>query len=131
MALIVFYNGPNPALALGGNGIAVTLTAPKSASFSSVRAGSLSSPKTIVISNPSTATVTFGTVELSGSDPDSFKISSDQRSGQVPAPIAKCRIGVEVGPPNSSGTQSATLSVGLTYGANQGNVSTNVSGKVK
>jgi hypothetical protein len=119
-------------VALAGDGIPVTLKSPKPSSFTPVSAGSLGSPKNIVFSNPSTVTVTFGTAVLGGSDPGSFKIASDQCSGQALAPKGICGVGVEFAPPgNASGTQSATLSVGFTYGANNGDVSANLSGKVK
>jgi len=128
----VEYNGTSPLVTLKGISIAATLKAPKAASFAPVSAGSLGTPKNIVISNLSTVTVTFGTAMLGGSDPGSFKISSDLCSGQPLAPKGTCGIGVESAPPgNATGTQSAMLSLEFTYGANQGNVSTNLSGKVK
>jgi len=131
-AIHVTYNGTSPALSLAGDGIGVTLKAPKSASFPPVSAGSMGSPKNIVFSNSSTVTVTFGTAVLGGSDPVSFKLASNQCSGQALAPKGMCGIGVEFAPPgNASGTQSATLSLGCTYGANASNVSANLSGKVK
>ena len=69
---------------------------------------------------------------LGGTDPVSFKTAGDQCSGQALAPTGKCGIGVEFAPPgNASGTQSATLTISFTYGANQGNVSASLSGKVK
>ena len=69
---------------------------------------------------------------MSGSDPGSFKIASDQCSGKALAPKGTCGIGAEFAPPGSaSGTQSATLSIPFSYGANNGNVSANLSGKVK
>lgn len=128
----VTYNGTSPAVALQGAGIAVTLKAPKSNSLPPVSAGSVSKPKNIVFSNPSTVTVTLGAAALGGSNPGSFQIAGDQCSGQALAPKGKCGIAVESAPPgNASGTQSATLSIGYTYGGNSGNVSTNLSGKVK
>ena len=131
-SLDVIYNGTSPAVSLAGDGIAVTLKTPKSTSFPPVSSGSLGTPRTIVISNPSTATVTLGTVEMGGSDMGSFKIASDQCSGLVLAPKGRCGIGVEFAPPgNANGSQSATLSLGFTYGANTGNVTGSLSGKVK
>jgi uncharacterized repeat protein (TIGR03803 family) len=129
------YNGANPLnplVTLKGNSIGVTLKAPKSASFPPVSAGNTGSAKNLVISNPSTVMVTFGTAALSGTDPGSFKFAGDYCSGQPLAPKGKCGIGVEFAPPgNASGSQSATLSISFTYGANQGNVAASLSGKVK
>ena len=132
----VNYDGANPSVALAGEGI--VLNAPKSRSFPSVRAGSHGTPKKIVISNPSILMVTlgtgFGTVSLGGSDPGSFKITSDSCSGQPLPPKGACGIGVEFAPPgNANGTQSATLSIGYTYGGTNGggDVSTSLAGKVK
>ncbi len=128
----VVYNGTSPMVTLKGTSIEVTLKAPKSESFPPESAGSIGKPKNIVISNPSTVTVTLGTAMLGGSDPGSFKISSDQCSGQPLASKGTCAIGVEFAPSgNASGAQSATLALGFTYGANQGNVSTDLSGRVK
>jgi uncharacterized repeat protein (TIGR03803 family) len=123
----VTYNGPSPAIALAGDGIPVTLKAPKSTSLPA-----LGTPKNIVFSNPSTITITFGAAVLGGSDPGSFKIADDACSGKSLAPKGTCSIGVEFAPPgNGNGTQSATLSVGFTYGFNGGNVMADLSGKVK
>jgi hypothetical protein len=68
---------------------------------------------------------------LGGSHPGSFKIASDQCSGKALAPKGTCGIGVEFAPGSASGTQRATLSISFNYGANNGNVSANLSGKVK
>jgi hypothetical protein len=128
----VTYNGASPAVVLAGNGIAVTLRAPKSESFPSENAGNVGTPKNIVLSNPSAVTLTFGAAVLGGSDPGSFKIASDPCSGQPLAPKAACAIGVEFAPPgDGNGTQRATLSLGFTYGVNGGNVLADLSGKVK
>ena len=76
--------------------------------------------------------MTLGTAMLGGTDPGSFKIATDKCSGQPLAPKGTCAIEVELAPPgNATGTQSATLAVPYTYGANQGSVSTDLSGKVK
>ena len=128
----VAYNGTTPLVTLKGVAIGVTLKAPKSASFPPVSAGSVGESKSIVISNPSTVSVTLGTAMLGGTDPGSFKIATDKCSGQPLAPKGTCAIEVELAPPgNATGTQSATLAVPYTYGANQGSVSTDLSGKVK
>jgi uncharacterized repeat protein (TIGR03803 family) len=131
-SIYVTYNGTSPAVALAGNGIGVTLKAPKSASFPPTSPDSASKSKNIVFSNPSTVTVTFGTAVFGGSDPSSFRFAGDQCSGQPLAPKGKCSVGVEFAPPgNASGTQNATLSLGYTYGANNGIASVSLSGKVK
>jgi hypothetical protein len=129
---VVAYNGTSPEIELEGIGLAVALKAPKSESFAPESPGSIGTPKSIEISNPSTATVTLGTAMIGGSDPSSFKIASDQCSGLPLAPKGKCSVGMEFTPPgNASGTQSATLAVPFTYGANQDAVATNLTGKVK
>ncbi len=128
----VAYNGTSPVVTLAGNGISATLTAPKPTSLTPVAAGSVGKLKNIQFSNPSTVTLTFGTATLGGSDPASFKIASDQCSGKPLAPKGKCGIGIEFAPPSgANGLQSAILSFEFTYGANEGSVSTNLSGKVK
>jgi len=128
----VIYNGTSPASALTGDGMAVTLKAPKSLSLPPQSAGSIGRPKSVVILNPSTVPVTFGSAVVGGSDPGAFQIANDQCSGQALAPKGKCGVGIGFAPTgNAVGTQSATLSLGFTYGANNGDVSANLSGKVK
>jgi hypothetical protein len=128
----VIYNGTSPTGPLTGNGAAVTLKAPKSLSLPPQSAGSIGKPKSLVILNPSTVTVAFGRATVGGSAPGSFQIAGDQCLGQALAPKGKCGIGIEFSPSgNTSGTQSATLSLGFAYGANNGEVSVNLSGKVK
>jgi len=130
--LFVTYNGASPAVTLSGDGTAVTLKAPKPTSFTAVDAGSVGSPKNISFSNPGTVSVTLGAAALGGTDPGSFKIFSDACSGKALAAKGKCTVGVEFARPSgASGKQSATLSIGYTFGANNGNVSSNLSGKVK
>jgi hypothetical protein len=128
----VGYNGGSPAMSLSGTGIAVTLKAPKSESFTAVDAGVTGKAKNIELSNSSTVPVTLETAALGAPDPGSFTISSDGCSGQVLAPKGKCTVAVEFAPPGSaSGTQTSTLSFGFTYGANSGSVSTALKSKVK
>ncbi|MGC1343614.1 MAG: FG-GAP-like repeat-containing protein [Candidatus Binataceae bacterium] len=128
----VTYNGASPSIALEGTGEAVTLKVPTSAGLSSISAGSIGKAKNIEISNSSAATVMLATAALGGADAGSFKISSDGCSGHSLAAKGKCAIAVEFAPPgNATGTQSATLSLGFSYGANSGSASTSLSGKVK
>ena len=128
----VGYNGTSPAMSLSGTGIAVTLKAPKSESFTAVDAGVTGKAKNIELSNSSTVPVTLETAALGAPDPGSFTIASDGCSGQVLAPKSKCTVAVEFAPPGTaSGTQTSTLSFGFTYGANSGSVSTALKSKVK
>ena len=119
-------------MSLSGTGIAVTLKAPKSESFTAVDAGVTGKAKNIELSNSSTVPVTLETAALGAPDPGSFTISSDGCSGQVLAPKGKCTVAVEFAPPGTaSGAQTSTLSFGFTYGANSGSVSTALKSKVK
>lgn len=128
----VAYDGASPAVTLEGDGIAVMLEAPKSESFAEVAAGASGAPKTIQITNPATVSVTLGAATLGGADPGSFTITSDGCSGKPLASKGNCKVAVEFTPPGAaSGAQSSTLSFGFTYGANNGNVSTTLEGKVK
>jgi len=128
----VNYNGGSPAVSLSGTGIAVTLKAPKSESFTAVDAGVTGKAKNIELSNSSTVSVTLKTAALGAPDPDSFTIAGDGCSGQVLAPKSKCAVAVEFAPPGSaSGAQTSTLSFGFIYGANSGSVSTALKSKVK
>ncbi len=128
----VGYNGASPATSLSGNGIAATLKAPKSESFTAVDAGVTGKAKNIELSNSSTVPVTLETAALGAPDPGSFTIAGDGCSGHVLAPKSKCAVAVEFAPPGSaSGTQTSTLSFEFTYGANSGSVSTALKSKVK
>ncbi len=129
----VIYNGTSPAVGLQGNGIAVTLKAPKSESFSAVDAGSTTGkPKNVEISNSSTVPVTLETATLGAPDPGSFTITSDECSGELIAPKGKRTVAIKFAPPGgASGAQTSTLSFGFTYGANNGSVSTALKSKVK
>ena len=126
------YNGASPAMSLSGAGIAVTLKAPKSESFTAVDAGAVGKAKSIELSNPSTVPVTLETAALGAPDPGSFTIASDGCSGQLLASKSKCTVAVKFAPPGTaSGTQTSTLSFGFTYGANNGSVSIALKSKVK
>ena len=129
----VTYNGTSPSVALAGSGIAATLSAPKSASLGSAAAGAMGKPKTLKVSNNSTVALTLGTRVVGGTDPGSFQITNDQCSRTVLPPKGKCAISVELAPPggSASGTQTATVTLGFTYGSNNGSASTSLSGKVK
>ena len=128
----VGYNGANPAMSLSGTGIAVTLKAPKSESFTAVDAGVTGKAKNIELSNSSTVPVTLEAAALGAPDPGSFTIAGDGCSGQVLAPKGKCTVAVEFAPPGTaSGAQTSTLSFGFTYGANRGSVATALKSKVK
>ena len=95
----VNYNGASPAMSLSGTGIAVTLKAPKSESFTAVDAGVTGKAKNIELSNSSTVPVTLETAALGAPDPGSFTIASDGCSGQVLATKGKCTVAVEFAPP--------------------------------
>lgn len=128
----VAYNGTSPSVALEGTAEAVTLKAPKSAGLPAVAAGAVSKAKNIEISNTSAVTLTLATATLGGTDAGSFKISSDGCSGKTLAAKGKCAIAVEAAPPgNATGTQTATLSLGFSYGVNSGTASTSLKAKVK
>jgi len=119
-------------VSLAGDGIAVTLKAPKSASFSDVDAGAAGKPKNVEISNSSTVPVTLETATLGAPDAGSFTITSDECSGELIAAKGKCKVAIKFAPPGAaSGAQTSTLSFGFTYGANTGNVSTDLKSKVK
>ena len=128
----VVYNGARPTISMSGNGIAVALKSLRSKSFGNVIVGQNSKPASILISNPSVVTVSLGTATIGGTNASSFAINGDQCSMTALAARAKCGIGVRFAPSNgASGTQSATLSLGFTYGANNGSVAIGLSGKVK
>ena len=74
----------------------------------------------------------LGAAALGMPDAGSFKIATDGCSGQPLAPKGACTVAVEFAPPKSaSGAQSSALSFPFTYGANDGDVSTTLKGKVK
>jgi hypothetical protein len=128
----VIYNGTSPAVTLKGNGTAVTLSFPKSRGLGTATAGTAGKSSTVVIRNPSTVPVTFGTAVLGGTNPGSFGITGDQCSSEALAAKAKCDIVVQFTPGMAaSGKQTATLSLGYTYGLNAGTVSTNLLGTAR
>ena len=128
----VAYNGTSPAVTLMGDGIAVALSAPSSASLPTQAPGTIGKPKSLTLSNPGTVPVNLGTASHGGTDPGSFTIASNTCSGHSLAPKGKCAIGVEFAPPaDATGTLTTTLGIGFTYGANSGSASIGLSGAVK
>jgi hypothetical protein len=128
----VTYNGSNPAVRLEGNGIAIAVSAPPSRLLTPVASPNIGNPSTIVVFNPNTVAVTFGTAVLGGIDPASFRISSNQCSATILAAKARCSIGIQFAPiVGATGMQRATLSMGFTYGANDGTVTTALAARAR
>lgn len=128
----VTYNGTTPAVTLKGNGTAVALTFPKSRGLGAATAGTAGKSSTLAIRNPSTVPVTFGSAILGGTNPASFSITSDKCSIEVLASRSTCDIVVQFTPGiAATGKQTATLSLGYSYGSNAGSVSTNLVGTSK
>ncbi|HLW71504.1 MAG TPA: hypothetical protein VKS22_12880 [Candidatus Binataceae bacterium] len=128
--LVIPYNGASPSETLEGNGIAVTLSAPKSVTAPSVAAGSVGKAKKITIHNKSTATVQIGAASLSAN----FQIASggDACANTALAAKGKCVVSLEFAPATgTSGTLPGTLAYNFTYGANSNSVSISLKGKVK
>lgn len=125
------YNGASPAtVSVSGNGTAVSLNAPKSMTFAPVAAGSPSKPKSLTISNPSTATVQLGAASLSGP----YSMESDTCSDATVGPKGHCVIALDFAPPpGSAGATSmpGSLNFGYTYGSNDGSMTVSLSGTVK
>ena len=128
----VAYNGTSPGVTLMGDGIAVVLKTSTSLTLPAQAPGTTGKSKTLTLSNPNTVSVVLGSASRSGADGGSFKIASDTCSGHSLAAKGKCAIGLEFAPPaNATGTQTATLSVGFTYGGNPGGASVNLIGTIK
>ena len=128
----VDYNGTSPAVTLTGEGIAVALKASTSLALPAQAPGTIGKARGLTLSNPNTVSVVLGSASRSGADAGSFKIASDTCSGHSLAAKGKCAIGLEFAPPaNATGTQTATLSVGFTYGGNPGGASINLIGTIK
>jgi hypothetical protein len=130
---IVTYNGTNPSVTLQGNGIAAALKAPSMVPVAPAAAGVTGAARSIKVSNSSTIGVTLDNAPVKGGmEPNSFRITTDQCSGRTLMPRGTCNIAVAFAPPaNATGTLSATLSLGFSYGSNLGSVSTTLSSKVK
>ncbi len=123
-SLNVPYNGSAPSETLEGNGVAVTLHAPKMAKFPKQAAGTISKPKNITISNHSKVQVTLGAATIGGSNATAFQIVSDGCSGQTLQSKGKCAVTVEFAPSTQSAdAQTASLNLGFSYGSNWGDVS--------
>ncbi len=127
----VSYNGVNPAVALEGDGVAVTLKAPSKEKFSSVAAGASGKAKKIKISNPATVSVDLLATSVGGTDPTAFSITANTCTVTLAAK-GSCTIAMEFTPKSgATGVQSATVRFSYTYGANDGVVSIPISGTVK
>jgi hypothetical protein len=128
-ALMIPYNGTSPSETLSGNGLAVTLSAPKSVTLPSTAAGTTGKAKKVTIKNTSDATVTVGAATLSGN----FIFAPDACTGATLTPnTGKCVATLEFMPvAGSSGPLTGTLSYPFSYGTNSGNVSVPLKGKVK
>lgn len=128
----VTYNGSNPAVRLEGSGVAVAVSAPVSRLLSPVASPNIGNPSSIVVFNPNNVPVTLGTAVLVGTDAASFRISSNQCSATILPAKARCSIGIEFAPINgATGLQRAILSMGFTYGANDGTVSTALAARAR
>ncbi len=127
------YNGAAPAtVGLAGNGTAVSLKVPASVVFAPVAARSTGASKRITISNRSkAATIQMGIAHLGGP----FVVASDTCSNQSIGPKGKCVIGLQFQAPPGATSKSkipGTLSLGFTYGTNDGAAPTiALTGKVK
>jgi hypothetical protein len=130
-ALMIPYNGTSPSETLNGNGLAVTLSAPKSVTLPSTAAGTTGKAKKVTIKNKSDATVTLGTASLSANF--TFASGGDACTGATLAhDTGKCVATLEFMPvAGSSGPLTGTLSYPFSYGTNSGNLSVPLSGKVK
>jgi hypothetical protein len=128
-ALVIPYNGTSPSVTLIGNGLAVTLQAPKSVTLPSTAAGTVGKAKIVEIKNSSDAAVTF-TSNISG---DSFIFNSDGcANGMTLEPNADCDVTVQFTPGlGASGTLTRSLTYNFAYGANVGSVTISIKGKVK
>jgi hypothetical protein len=81
---------------------------PLSWDFGAVNVGTESLPLVVTVANTGCANLSVGTLYLSGSDVDQFRIQNDDCSGQAIAPGGSRRVEV-VFRPTSVGTKSATL----------------------
>ena len=77
--------------------------------FSSQTLSTTSAQQTVTVTNNGTATLTIGTVTLTGTNPSDFAISSDACSGANLAANGTCVVGVEF-TPLAAGSLSASLS---------------------
>jgi hypothetical protein len=118
-----YMNGP----LFEGNGIGVTLRAPRSRTLPSAAAGAIGRTRNITIRNNTAVTVQLG---VAGSTPN-FVITADGCANMALAPKTNCTVTVELAPPvDASGWLTNVLSYGFTYGANSGGVAITLKGKV-
>jgi hypothetical protein len=129
----IFYSADGERMAdtelLEGNGIGVTLTAPRIENFPSVAPGSISkTTKSIKIKNPTDATVQLG----AASALTDFMITADGCANTMLASKASCVVTAEFTPQasDSPGSVSNTLDYNFTYGTNSGSVAVELKGKV-
>jgi hypothetical protein len=95
-------------VSLTGTGTAIAFS-PTSVPFSTQVVGTISLPKTVTITNKSTAIVTFSGFALGGTNPGDFHISSNS-CGSTLAAGAQCAVGL-VFQPTAINTRKATLHV--------------------
>jgi hypothetical protein len=86
----------------------VISVSPLSLDFGPMNVGAETSPLPVTVANVGCADLSVGTLYLSGSDVDQFRIQNDGCSGQAIAPGGSRRVEV-VFRPTSVGTKSATL----------------------
>jgi uncharacterized repeat protein (TIGR03803 family) len=127
----VFYasNGAKTSEFLDGNGIAITLAAPRIESFPRVAPASISKPKSIKIRNPTDAIVQLG----AASALTDFTITGDGCANTALASKASCVVTVEFAPQAGPNPESIsnTLDYNFTYGSNSGSVAVTLKGGVK
>jgi hypothetical protein len=126
------YNGTSPTIALSGDAIPVVLAAPKSESFPATMHGTTGkTTKKVTISNPSSVTVTLGTIMI-GAD---FRFSSDGCSGTSLATKGMCSVTVAFAPlgKTAPGPVSEPLAYPFKWGGGKlsGSVSVALKGTVK
>jgi hypothetical protein len=127
-AFAILYNGTSPSETLAGNGLAVTLKAPKSVTLPSTAAGTVGKAKNLTIKNKSDASVTLGASSLSAN----FAIATDACANATLGPNADCDVTVQFTPGvGASGTLTRSLIYNFAYGANVGSVTISIKGKVK
>jgi hypothetical protein len=128
-ALVIPYNGTSPSVTLIGNGMAVTLSAPKSVKLPSAAAGTVGKAKIIEIENNSAAAVTFTGEQFGGN----FTFNSDGcANGMILGANAECGVTFRFAPPaGTSGTLTGGITFDFKYGANSGIVTISLNGKVK
>jgi cysteine-rich repeat protein len=83
---------------------------PSSLTFGKVIAGSLSTNKTVTVSNTGNGELTIGTITIAGTNPSQFSITTDNCSGQLIAPSGSCTVDVKFSP-TSTGKKTATLEI--------------------